>query len=125
MDAWISRQLLPYACQRLRLSDIILVYQSKQLQADGSFRVTELEDAEKGYFTQLTTTEIQKLREGGMSITSGAQLTLSTEIEKIPDQVKHRKGKDGIYRDISRVIQYSRGEGITNLILDTSTMRQL
>lgn len=117
-----TRDLLKYASHRLQMLDVMLVYEQKTLADDGSFRIVETETETRGYLVELSTTDIKRLREGGINITRGVTLTLAEEIEKIPDRVKHKKDSTGKYRKVSRVAQFSRGEGITNMILDTATM---
>lgn len=117
-----TRDLLVYASHRLRMIDVILVHEQKTLADDGSFRITKSEVEAKGYLVELSVTDIKRLREGGINITQGVTLTIAEEIEKIPDKVKHKKDKTGKYRCTSRVAQFSRGEGVTSMILDTATM---
>ena len=118
-----TRGVLTYATGRLASMSVLLISESKSLSPDGSFSLTQTEREVKCYLTELSNTEIQSLREGGISIISGVTCTINEELENIPDQVKHRKLASGEYADVSFVTKYSRAEGITNLILDTSSMQ--
>ena len=118
-----TRDLSQYTSQRMQINDIELVYEKKTLQADGSFSIVNEGVSDRGYVTDLDMTKIQRLRESGINIRSGAMVLMSGELEKIPDKVKHRKDKAGKYRETSRVVEFNINAGVTVLVLDTTTMR--
>lgn len=109
-----TRQLLPFAIQRTTMEEITLVFSDKTFQDDGSFILDPLdEQVVKARIIALTSNELQRLRDGGVTINEGVSVSVIGELVQVPDYVKFEI--DQIYR----VVRYTFEQGVSIMIVDT------
>lgn len=106
----ITRDLLPFAVGRNAGETVDLLVLSPTPLADGSFSVVGSESDQAARVVNLSPSEIQRLREGGITISEGVSVSFVGEPVKIPDSVILASGVR------VKVKHYTRSEGATVLI---------
>lgn len=99
-----TRNLAPYAFTRTTMKLIKLIYSDKTFKDDGSFETVEQEVETKVRLIALTSSEIQRLFESGVTISNGVSISLVGELTRLPDYLK-----DG--EQLYRVVSYTFEQG--------------
>ena len=102
------------AIRRRSETSLILLYKNVATKnGDGSFSLNPKQESAKGFLTALTQDEIKRLKDGGITVSSGAVVSIPYELVSVPDEILY-DGSRG------RVVKYSIAEGVSVLILETS-----
>lgn len=110
----VTRNLLPYAIGRNTVETVILVTLLPQESAadDGSFSFYKEEIQTTARVVALTSSEIQRLREAGITLNQGFSVALVGERQKAPDQVIRADGT------LLKVKAYTIEEGASVFLCD-------
>lgn len=116
MDAVImgyqTRDLMPYAFSRTLMDTVIFIFSSKTFNDDGSFDIVPEEIEKQARVIDLQPIEIERLRENGINLNKGKNISIVETLETIPDLIK-------INDELFRVIQPTPREGVTILLVDS------
>lgn len=123
MGNTITRNLQVYALTRQQSIEVGLVYNTRIKNSDGTFTASLSTVTTMVFFTSITPKQIQRLREGGVTIAKGAVLSLNEELVSAPIEVLSNKQDDYTFLTRAKVVDYSISEGVTVLILDTETLK--
>ena len=110
----ITRDLLSYAIGRNVVETVTLITLLAQESAadDGSFSFYKEEVRAKARVVALTSSEIQRLREAGITLNQGVSVALVGERQKAPDQVQRADGT------LLKVVAYTIEEGASVFLCD-------
>lgn len=110
----ITRDLLPYAIGRNVVEKVVLITLLSQPSADddGSFTFYKEEIEADARVVALTSSEIQRLRESGITLNRGFSVALVGERQKAPDQVQRADGT------LLKVTAYTIEEGASVFLCD-------
>lgn len=106
-----TRRLAGFAVNRIASTPINIVYLTKVFQEDGSFQTVERIEKRKCFLTNLTDSEIERLREGGITVTTGASVSIVGELVEIPNEFR-------IGASRFRAVKYSIAQGVSNFTLE-------
>ena len=107
-----TRNLLPYSIRRTTMDVVFLVYSEKVFNDDGTFERVENEVEFFARVIDLQPFEIQRLKEGGITLNTGKSVSIPIEILNTPDFIKFKN-------ELYRVIQFTPREGATILLVDS------
>lgn len=110
----VTRDLLSYAIGRNTVETVVLVTLLPQESAadDGSFSFYKEEIQAAARVVALTSSEIQRLREAGITLNRGFSVALVGERQKAPDQVIRADGT------LLKVTAYTIEEGASVFLCD-------
>lgn len=106
LGSGVTRGTLSFAASRLSRVPIEVVYLDKSERDDGSYSTKDRVELTKGFLTNLTDSDIERVREGGQTITSGAFVTLPYEIPEVPYEFRAAYSR-------YRPVKYSIAQGIS------------
>lgn len=108
-----TRNLMPYAISRTTMNEITLVFSDKVFQDDGSFiRENETFLEYPARVIDLQPLEIERLREEGITLHSGINISVVGELATVPDYAIFEG--DEVYR----VIKMTPKQGVTIMLAD-------
>lgn len=81
------RGVVSLAFSRLAKDAAELVFYDFSDNNDGSFETPKTTVPVKGFFTSLEAREIQRLREGGVTLNAGAYFSLPYELDRVPNEI--------------------------------------
>jgi hypothetical protein len=109
----VTRNLLSLAVARNSGTNVILVFRTKTAIGDGSYSSVAKRVETKGFLVDLTETAIQRLNDSGVSLVTGAILSIPYELEVAPDEVYYSG-----YR--GRVVKFVISGNVTIMTLETA-----
>lgn len=107
-----TRNLAPYAITRTTMEKITLVFSDKVFKDDGSFETLDDMQEISARVIALTSAEIQRLVEGGVTINSGVSISLVGELAKVPDYIILTGS------ELMRIIRYTFEQGVSVMVCD-------
>ncbi len=107
-----TRNLLPYAITRTTMKLITFMFSEKVFQDDGSFQLVENPRDIKARIISLTSSELQRLRESGITINSGISVAINEELTQVPDYLILPGS------EFFRVISFTFEEGVSVMTCD-------
>jgi len=106
-----TRALYPFAIARSLTDEVGLVYTTKTLNDDGSFTLAQLPEWKMARVVDLTTSQIQRLQDKGVTIQHGVSVSFPCELDNSPDAISYGP-------DLLKVVEYTISEGCSVLTLD-------
>jgi len=83
----VTRDLFSFAVSRQSGQEVDLVFEDSIQRLDGSFDVIQRVVPYMARVVDLSADEIQRLQEGGITIHSGASISIPYELEQTPDRI--------------------------------------
>lgn len=99
-----TRNLLPYAITRARMSLAIFNFSEKVFNNDGSFTLNKTFEEIQSRIIELQPSDIQRLRENGVTITEGISVSIDRQLLTVPDSIEFNN-------KIYKVVSYTISEG--------------
>lgn len=114
----VTRNLLPYAVGRNAVEAVVLItlYAQESAADDGSMSFYKEELQTNARVVALTSSEIQRLREAGITLNRGFSVALVGEKQKAPDQVQRADGT------LLKVMAYTIEEGASVFLCDAPAL---
>jgi len=113
-----TRDLLPYAIGRNVTETVVLVtlLAQESVNDDGSYSFYKEQIEAEARVVGLTSSEIQRLREAGITLNQGFSVALTGELTKSPDQVQRANGL------LLKVVAYTIEEGASVFLCDAAPL---
>lgn len=112
MASYQTRNLLPLAVRRTTMELVNLVMSEKVFRDDGSFETIEDYVETRARVITLTSSEIQRLRENGITINSGFSISIIGELATVPDYILL------VGSQVLRVVSYTFEAGVSIMLAD-------
>lgn len=110
--SYLTRDLLPLALSRASGESVVLITKQVVAEGDGSYSVTPAETTALARVVALTSSEIQRLQDKGITVNQGFSISIPSELSKAPDQVVRADGS------VLKVVRYTIEEGASVMIAD-------
>lgn len=112
-----TRGMLSFTVARFARDELDLVYAKKTANQDGSYDVKPNVQRVRGFLTDLTDSDIQRLKEGGITINSGAFASFPFEMTEIPLEIRSAAMR-------YKPVRYSISQGVSIFTLERHAIGQ-